>query len=138
MREFKKIMILALITAFIVSMLFIGTSCKQEETQAELEEIDNGPNLHEIVLPNKSELKAEFDDNLLGGVVTIKAKAERYNSSWKQDELYKANVESRYYPVILKFIPYYAWANRTLGEMIVWINEEIKLKKSPYNMLLDI
>ena len=31
----KKTMILALIVAFIVSMLFIGTSCKQEETAAE-------------------------------------------------------------------------------------------------------
>ena len=33
----KKIMILALIVTFIVSMLFIGTSCKQEEAQAEEE-----------------------------------------------------------------------------------------------------
>ena len=35
MRELKKIMILALIVTFIVSMLFIGTSCKQEAAPAE-------------------------------------------------------------------------------------------------------
>jgi len=35
MKEVKKIMILALITVFIVSMLFIGTSCKQEAAPAE-------------------------------------------------------------------------------------------------------
>jgi multiple sugar transport system substrate-binding protein len=35
MRELKKIMILALITALIVSILFIGTSCKQEEVAEE-------------------------------------------------------------------------------------------------------
>jgi uncharacterized protein len=87
-----------------------------------LEEIDNGPNLHEIVLPNKSELKAEFDDNLLGGITVITAEAQRYNSPW-EDELYKANVESQYRPVTVKFIPYYAWANRTSGEMMVWITE---------------
>ena len=87
-----------------------------------LEEIDNGPSLHEIVLPHKSELKSEFDDNLLGGITVITAEAERYNSPW-EDELYKANVESQYRPVTVKFIPYYAWANRTSGEMMVWITE---------------
>jgi len=35
MKEVKKIMILALIVAFIVPMLFIGTSCKQEVAPAE-------------------------------------------------------------------------------------------------------
>ena len=35
MRELKKIMILALIAAFMVSMLFIGTSCKKEAAPAE-------------------------------------------------------------------------------------------------------
>jgi uncharacterized protein len=87
-----------------------------------LEEIDNGPSLHEIVLPHKSELKSEFDDNLLGGITVITAEAQRYNSPW-EDELYKANVESQYRPVTVKFIPYYAWANRTSGEMMVWITE---------------
>ncbi|MCJ7471849.1 MAG: glycoside hydrolase family 127 protein [Actinobacteria bacterium] len=88
-----------------------------------LEEIDNGPNLHEIVLPRKSELKAEFDDNLLGGLTVINAEAQRYNSSWEKDELYKAEVESQYRPVTVRFIPYYSWANRTTGEMMVWITE---------------
>lgn len=87
-----------------------------------LEEIDNGPSLHEIVLSHKSELKSEFDDNLLGGITVITAEAQRYNSPW-EDELYKANVESQYRPVTVKFIPYYAWANRTSGEMMVWITE---------------
>jgi hypothetical protein len=87
-----------------------------------LEEIDNGPSLHEVVLPHKSELKSEFDDNLLRGITVITAEAQRYNSPW-EDELYKANVESQYRPVTVKFIPYYAWANRTSGEMMVWITE---------------
>jgi len=88
-----------------------------------LEEVDNGPNLHEIMLPAKSELKAEFDENLLGGVIVVTAEAERYNSKWTDDELYKFEEESEYRPVTVKFIPYYAWANREPGEMIVWINE---------------
>jgi hypothetical protein len=104
-----------------------------------LEEVDNGPNLHEIVLPVKSELKADYDENLHGGVTVITAQAQRYNSEWKDDELYRAKEglggepggdsgegsgeKSQYKTVTLKFIPYYAWANRAPGEMLVWINE---------------
>ncbi len=87
-----------------------------------LEEVDNGPNLHEIVLSNKSKLKAEFDDNLLGGIMTINAGAERYDPTWSE-ELYRADIKSKYRSVNIKFIPYYVWANRTPGEMIVWVNE---------------
>jgi uncharacterized protein len=88
-----------------------------------LEEVDNGPNLHEILLPAESELKAEFDQNMLGGVMVVTAKAERYNSKWTDKELYKANEKSQYKAIDVKFIPYYTWANRTPGEMMVWINE---------------
>jgi DUF1680 family protein len=88
-----------------------------------LEEVDNGSNLHEIVLSNKSKLKAEFDDNLLGGIMTISAEAERYDPPWSE-ELYRADIKSKYRSVNIKFIPYYAWANRTPGEMIVWVNEK--------------
>ncbi len=88
-----------------------------------LEEVDNGPNLHEIMLPVKSELNADFDKNLLGGVMVVSVQAERYNSKWTDDELYKFEEESEYRPVTVKFIPYYAWANREPGEMVVWINE---------------
>lgn len=89
-----------------------------------LEEVDNGPNLHEIVLPVKSELKAEFDENMLGGVTVVTARAQRYNSNWTDNELYRVGENSKYRPFTVKFIPYYAWTNRTPGEMMVWITEK--------------
>jgi DUF1680 family protein len=87
-----------------------------------LEEEDNGTNLHEIYLPRGAQLEARFEKDLLGGVVAIKAEAlHELNDTWG-NELYTSDIESRYMPVNLKFIPYYTWANRSIGEMIVWVN----------------
>lgn len=88
-----------------------------------IEEADNGANLQEIVLPKEAELKVEFDSELLGGVVVITADAERISHTSWGDELYKANAQIESYPQKIKFIPYYAWANRNVGEMAVWVRE---------------
>ena len=87
-----------------------------------LEEIDNGPHLHSIALPRDAALKAEFDENLLGGVVVIRGEAERQDASECQGALYRpARPATKAVP--LKAVPYYAWANREPGEMLVWIRE---------------
>lgn len=86
-----------------------------------LEGIDNGKNLASIILPEESGLTYEFEDKLLNGVGVIIADGKSVDSS-SDSELY-----SRKRPLIkehkLKFIPYYAWANRGENEMRVWINE---------------
>lgn len=89
-----------------------------------LEGVDNGPDLHKIILPRESILKEKPDSNLLGGVVVIEGRALKYEPDWNEDVLYKENVEKRYKSFKVKFIPYYSWANRAPGEMIVWINEK--------------
>jgi DUF1680 family protein len=88
-----------------------------------LEQEDNGANLHEIYLPREEELEATFDKDLFGGIVTIKGEALRVTNNQWGKELYSANIRESYSPVNVKFIPYYAWANRSVGEMSVWINE---------------
>lgn len=89
-----------------------------------MEEADNGANLQEIVLPINAELKAETDNELLGGTVVVKEDAERVNHTLWGEELYKANIETVSCPQRIKFIPYYAWANRNVGEMAVWVREK--------------
>ena len=37
------------------------------------------------------------------------------------DVLYRPDAEPEYEEKVLKWIPYYAWANRGVGEMSVWI-----------------
>jgi DUF1680 family protein len=89
-----------------------------------MEEADNGENLQEIVLPRNAELKAEIDDELLGRTVVINAEAERVSHAEWGEDLYKTNIETISCPEKVKFIPYYAWANRNVGEMAVWVREK--------------
>ena len=84
-----------------------------------LEEADNGPGLWRLSLSPEPEAEAEWED-ILGGVMTIKAKGRRLRL-WEGDELYAEASEPRYERVTLKFIPYFAWANRAPGDMSVWI-----------------
>jgi DUF1680 family protein len=87
-----------------------------------LEEVDNGPNLNDIVLPRDAPLQAEFDEKLLEGVVVITGVAHRRSAEGWEEELYRP-AQTGSQPVPIKAIPYYAWANRALGEMLVWIRE---------------
>lgn len=86
------------------------------------EETDNGENLQDLCLIKNSKLEACFEPELLGGVTTITGKALRSRSSSWSDKLY-ADVEPDYEEVSIKAVPYYAWENRTPGEMLVWIRE---------------
>ena len=61
-----------------------------------VEEIDNKNNFDGITMPSDNDFHVQMEQNLLGGVNTIK------------DGNFKA-------------IPYYAWSNRGVGKMKVWI-----------------
>ena len=87
-----------------------------------LEEIDNGPNLSEISLPDDAALRARYDKNLLGGVTVITAKARRRDDSLWKDCLYRP-ASSKTKVVNIRAVPYYAWCNRKPGEMLVWIRQ---------------
>ncbi len=88
-----------------------------------LEEVDNGPNLTQIVLPKTANLMVKFDDRLLGGVAVVHGVGLRSDSASWGDALYNsAECEKREAPI--KAVPYYAWGNREPGEMLVWIREE--------------
>ncbi|WP_026486269.1 glycoside hydrolase family 127 protein [Caldanaerobius polysaccharolyticus] len=89
-----------------------------------LEEVDNGSNLNNIVLPKGSKFEVEYEKDLLNGVCVIKAEAEREDYGPWGEELYEADVNVTYKPVSIKFIPYFAWANRAPGEMMVWVREK--------------
>jgi len=87
-----------------------------------LEEADNGAGLNDIALPRDARLKTHVEPELLGGVVTISAKARRRRSEGWQNRLYSADA-SELVKTRIKAIPYAAWANRGPGEMIVWIRQ---------------
>ena len=88
-----------------------------------LEEADNGKNLSAIALLKDSEFTAEYDKELLGGIVKISCAAKRLKTEgWDEYELY-ADHEPVYTDTDIRFVPYYAWNNRGEGEMTVWVRE---------------
>ena len=93
-----------------------------------LEEADNGNELHKIYLDSDSEFETEYNENLLGGVVTLRCNGYLLDdSAWAENSLYQSNPVLLYQAKPLTWIPYYTWANRTPGEMIVWVNHETKI-----------
>jgi DUF1680 family protein len=90
-----------------------------------LEEADNGAHLANVVLPTDSQLTAEFDAGLFGGISVISGEAFRVEPASWGNELYRlqANVQFERSPFTFRAIPYCFWANRQPGEMRVWLRE---------------
>lgn len=87
-----------------------------------LEEEDNGADLHRVYVSNNPEFTYKYEKDLLGGVVTIEGNGKFIeNQENNEDKLYKSKAEIKYEDKKLKWIPYYSWANRNPGEMLVWV-----------------
>lgn len=89
-----------------------------------LEEADNGPDLHLIRLGAHPQFDVRYEPQMLDGIVTIRAKAEKLSAeSWGGSGLYAPDSAQQYEEKELLWIPYYAWANRQSGELMVWIRK---------------
>lgn len=87
-----------------------------------LEEVDNGMELHKIRVHSNMDFKVFFDKDTLGGCVLLQSKGEKLIENECYDsQLYVADIEDKYEETTLTWIPYYSWANRTPGEMMVWV-----------------
>lgn len=87
-----------------------------------LEQEDNGAQLQELLIDPDSKFVEAFEPDLLDGVMTVSADGYRIaEKEWKKSDLYKSYQKPALIPQKLKFIPYYAWANRSIGEMSVWV-----------------
>jgi DUF1680 family protein len=85
-----------------------------------LEEIDNGDCLAGIEVKYDTKLEEHYEEELLGGTLTITAQATRVSHENWREELYK-QTELVMRPTVIKAIPYCLWNNRGKGEMLVWI-----------------
>ncbi len=89
-----------------------------------LEEDDNGKELHRVYVRDEEDFTASESD-IFGGCITLDSKGYILkNSGWDED-LYRTGSKPEFQETTLKWIPYYLWANRNLGEMIVWVHERI-------------
>ena len=74
---------------------------------------DNGGRALNIVVPDNATLDAEFRRDLLGGVTVIKGVAQAVARGTDGGTVAR--------PHQLVAIPYFAWANRGMGEMQTWL-----------------
>lgn len=97
-----------------------------------LEEVDNGKGLNDIVLPGNAKLSVKTDHKLFGGIHVITGKALRSDESGSGGQLYRTTPSGKR-RVNFKAIPYFLWANRGKGEMLVWVRggvTEVRGQKS--------
>ncbi len=87
-----------------------------------LEEHDNGPGLDRIVLPMGAPIESRFDEALLGGVVVLSAEASELQETDWEGGLYRTSPPALHRRPIVA-IPYFAWDNRSPGEMRVWLRD---------------
>lgn len=91
-----------------------------------LEEADNGAQLSSLRLLPDTPLEAVDRPDLFGGVIAVRARAAGKNAwtggLYAQDGPQDGPPNAGPTREVL-FIPYYAWANRTPGEMSVWVRE---------------
>lgn len=89
-----------------------------------LEAVDNGGHVRNLVIPPDALLTAQHRANLLGGVTVIQGPAQSVHRVTWPEQLY---LSSASVPGVTNArftaIPYFANANRQLGEMEVWIAE---------------
>lgn len=88
-----------------------------------MEEVDNGSNLHLLHIASDKAFQVEYDPHLLGGLHKIVAPSVRTEIPSGADGLYFGDTQWPSSPAQATFIPYYAWGNRGVGEMRVWVNE---------------
>ena len=88
-----------------------------------LEEADNGDQLHLVRAGGPLTAKAAWQPDLLGGIVAIETAGVREKAADWGETLYADCAAPEEEKATLKWIPYYAWANRGVGEMRVWIRE---------------
>ncbi|MBE5779862.1 MAG: glycoside hydrolase family 127 protein [Clostridiales bacterium] len=84
-----------------------------------LEEADNGKNLAALRLGRDVEIHTEKQSGELGDITLLKAVGKRLAPT---EDLY-TDIPFAQQEASITFIPYYAWGNRGLGEMRVWIHE---------------
>jgi len=95
-----------------------------------LEQADNPDGVLDLAIPRSAVLSVERRPDLLGGITVISGPALRQSAlPWNQRLYRPAGDWPPPEPTRFVAIPYYAWDNRTPGEMAVWIPEDPRLTR---------
>ena len=75
----------------------------------------------DVYAPDDMQLQAEMTSDLLGGVMTVKGIARRMIDANGASGLYREAGKEEEEDLDIRLIPYYAWNNRGIHEMTVWL-----------------
>jgi uncharacterized protein len=75
----------------------------------------------EIAIPAQARFTARHDTALLGGVTVLEGTARRIPLNEWDGQLYRTLRPGRHEEIPLRLVPYYAWNNRGLPYMRVWL-----------------
>ena len=74
-----------------------------------------------VYAPDDMGLQASREADLLGGVTAIHGVARHITDGNGSDALYLESGNEREEDLDIRLIPYYAWNNRGVSEMTVWL-----------------
>ena len=80
---------------------------------------DNNGLASNLIVPKDVTFKTQYAHDLLNGVMVLKADVKSINVDPSGQSI---NTQA----ATLTAIPYYSWANRGKGEMVVWFPEQVK------------
>jgi DUF1680 family protein len=80
-----------------------------------------GVRISEVFLPAQIKLTPRHEAQLLGGVTVLEGEAVRIPEGDWSGRLYRTLLRPTPERIRLRLIPYYAWANRGVSYMTVWL-----------------
>jgi len=95
-----------------------------------LEGVDNGDHVFDLVLPDAAGLTVEFRPDLLNGVAVVAGSARGVSKAAAGKTVETAR------PFLA--VPYYAWANRGPGQMLVWLPRTAAAVRPPQKINMNV
>jgi hypothetical protein len=77
--------------------------------------------ISDVVIPRDITLGPRFEEQFLGGIAVLQGQARVFNEGDWSNQLYRELTSKKPKEVSVQLIPYYAWANRGVSEMTVWL-----------------
>ena len=84
-------------------------------------DLPEGARVSEIRMPRDAQFTLSHEPELLHGVTVLECQAMRAPEGDWAGTLYRPVADQPIDPVTIRLIPYYAWANRGISEMTVWM-----------------
>ena len=84
-------------------------------------DLPEGVRVPEIQIPRNAKFTARHESELLGGVTVLECTARRVPLGDWSETLYRPAAKSRGEETTVRLIPYFAWANRGVSEMSIWL-----------------